>query len=70
MPTSTTFLNLTLPELNEFVDSWHTVVNGNMETLDDFLDDLFSLFYLFVAEWLADLTAVTVDCDCFEAETP
>lgn len=41
MPTNTSFLNLTLPELNEFVDSWNAPLNANFETVDDFLDDLY-----------------------------
>ena len=40
MATFTTFLELTLPELNEFVNTWHQPVNQNMELIDDFLDDL------------------------------
>jgi hypothetical protein len=42
MPTSTSFLSLTLPELNEFVDSWNSPVNGNFEVLDDWTSDLFA----------------------------
>lgn len=41
MPGTTSFLNLTLPELNEFVNSWHTPVNQNMELVDDWLSDLY-----------------------------
>jgi hypothetical protein len=33
-------LNLTLPELFEFVDSWNDPVNANSEIIDDFLEDL------------------------------
>lgn len=40
MPTNTSFLSLTLPELNEFLDSWNVPVNANFETLDDFLEDM------------------------------
>jgi len=40
MPSSTAFLSLTLPQLNEFFDSWHEPVNANFETIDDFLEDL------------------------------
>lgn len=41
MPKYTSFLELTLPELREFVNSWHLPVNQNMEDLDDFCEDLF-----------------------------
>ena len=41
MSTRTTFLNLVLPELNEFVNSWNAPVNQNMESLDDFCSDLY-----------------------------
>lgn len=40
MPKFTTFLQLTLPEKNEFLDAWHIPVNQNMEDLDDWLSDL------------------------------
>lgn len=40
MPSTTSFLSLTLPELNEFVNSWHTPLNQNLETVDDYLKDL------------------------------
>jgi len=40
MPQKTTFLSLTLPEFQEFIDSWHDPVNQNMEDLDAFLEDL------------------------------
>ena len=40
MPDYTSFLNLTLPELNEFLNSWNEPVNQNMEDLDDWLKDL------------------------------
>lgn len=33
----TEHLGLTLPELNEFVNSWNTPLNENLETLDDYL---------------------------------
>lgn len=42
MPTSSSFLSLTLPELNEFVDSWHVPVNNNFEVIDDFVSDLYA----------------------------
>lgn len=42
MSTRTTFLNLVLPELNEFVNSWNAPVNQNMESLDDFCSDLYA----------------------------
>lgn len=41
MPKFTTFLNLTLPELNEFVDSWNDPLNQNLEDVDDWLSDLY-----------------------------
>lgn len=41
MPTNTSFLNLTLPELNEFVDGWNIPVNANFETVDDWLSDMY-----------------------------
>src|SRR5689334_20190430 len=40
MASFTDFLALTLPELNEFVNTWHQPVNQNMELIDDFLSDL------------------------------
>lgn len=40
MPKYTAFLELALPEFNEFRNSWHTVVNQNMEDVDDFCKDL------------------------------
>lgn len=40
MPKQTNFLNLILPEKNEFVDSWNEPVNQNSEDLDNFLEDL------------------------------
>jgi hypothetical protein len=40
MPKFTAFLNLTLPELNEFVDSWNEPLNQNFEDLDDWLSEL------------------------------
>src|SRR4051812_37705339 len=40
MPKFTTFLQLTLPEKNEFLDAWHIPVNQNAEDLDDWLSDL------------------------------
>src|SRR5690349_16026786 len=42
MPKYTTFLEFTLPELNEFVNSWNNPVNQNWEDLDDWLKDLFN----------------------------
>lgn len=41
MPQYTSFLELTLPSLREFVNSWHTPLNGNFEALDDYLDDMY-----------------------------
>lgn len=41
MSTKTAFLNLILPELNEFINSWNSPVNQNMEAIDDFCDDLY-----------------------------
>jgi len=41
MPKFTSFLNMTLPELNEFTDSWHTPLNQNFEDLDDWLKNLY-----------------------------
>lgn len=40
MANFTDFLELTLPEFKEFVNSWHTPLNQNFEDLDDFLKDL------------------------------
>jgi hypothetical protein len=40
MPTFTDFLNLTLPELGEFVDSWNEPNNQNFEAIDDWTDEL------------------------------
>lgn len=40
MPTFTAFLNLTLPELNEFVDSWNEPNNQNFEDIDDWTEEL------------------------------
>lgn len=40
MPQFTTFLELTLPEFKEFVNSWHQPVNQNFEEIDDFLQDI------------------------------
>jgi hypothetical protein len=37
MASETDFLKLTLPEHDEFVDSWDLPVNANMELVDDFL---------------------------------
>jgi len=41
MSTRTNYLNLVLPELNEFVNSWNSPVNQNMESIDDFCSDLY-----------------------------
>lgn len=41
MPGKTTYLQLVLPELNEFLNSWHTPVNQNMEDIDDWMSDLY-----------------------------
>lgn len=41
MATKTDFLRLTLPALHEFLNSWHTVVNNNFETIDDWTSDLY-----------------------------
>lgn len=41
MSTRTAYLNLVLPELNEFINSWNSPVNQNMESLDDFCSDLY-----------------------------
>jgi len=41
MSSRTTYLNLVLPELYEFVNSWNAPVNQNMEAVDDFCRDLF-----------------------------
>lgn len=40
MPQYTNFLNLTLPELGEFVDAWDGPNNQNFETLDDWTEEL------------------------------
>jgi hypothetical protein len=40
MPTYTSFLELTLPELNEFLNNWNKPLNENLEELDDFLSEL------------------------------
>jgi hypothetical protein len=40
MPQYTNFLNLTLPELGEFIDSWDAPNNANFETLDDWTESL------------------------------
>lgn len=40
MPDYTAFLNLTLAELNEFVDSWNEPLNQNFEDLDAWLQEL------------------------------
>ena len=40
MPQYSSFLNLTLPELNEFVDSWNEPINQNFEDIDDWVKDL------------------------------
>ena len=44
MPSQTDFLNLILPEKNEFVDSWHQPVNQNMEDIDSCLKDQYESF--------------------------
>jgi hypothetical protein len=41
MASTTTFLGLTLPELNEFVDSWNQPINANFEEIDEYLSDLY-----------------------------
>lgn len=41
MSTRTAFLDLILPELNEFINTWHSPVNQNMESIDDFCNDLY-----------------------------
>jgi hypothetical protein len=41
MSTRTNFLDLVLPELNEFINTWNAPVNQNMESIDDFCEDLF-----------------------------
>lgn len=40
MPAFTTFLNLSLPALSEFVDSWNEPLNQNFEAIDDWTSDL------------------------------
>ena len=40
MPSYTNFLNLSLPALSEFVDSWNEPMNQNFEDLDDWTEDL------------------------------
>ncbi len=40
MPSKTTYLELTLPSFQEFIDSWHTPVNENMEDIDAWAQDL------------------------------
>lgn len=40
MATFTDFLNLTLPEYQEFVNSWNAPVNQNFETIDDYIQDI------------------------------
>jgi len=40
MSSRSNFLNLILPELYEFVNSWNAPVNQNMESIDDFCEDL------------------------------
>lgn len=40
MPDFTAFLELTLPELNEFLNKWHEPLNQNFEDLDDWLADI------------------------------
>jgi len=42
MPTYSNFLNLTLPELGEFVDSWNEPNNANFETIDNWTEDLYN----------------------------
>jgi len=41
MSTRTDYLDLVLPELNEFINSWNAPVNQNMESIDDFCSDLY-----------------------------
>jgi hypothetical protein len=41
MSTRTDFLDLILPELNEFINTWNAPVNQNMESIDDFCSDLY-----------------------------
>ena len=40
MPSYTNFLNLSLPALSEFVDSWNEPLNQNFEDIDDWMEDL------------------------------
>jgi len=40
MSSRSNFLNLILPELYEFVNSWNAPINQNMESIDDFCEDL------------------------------
>lgn len=40
MPAFTDFLELTLPELNEFLNKWHEPINQNFEIIDDWTKDL------------------------------
>lgn len=40
MPDFTEFLELTLPELHEFLNKWNAPVNQNFEDIDDWLQDL------------------------------
>lgn len=42
MPNYSDFLNLTLPEFAEFVDSWNEPVNNNFEAIDDWTADLYN----------------------------
>lgn len=41
MSSKTSFLELVLPELGEFNNNWHEVLNKNFEDVDTFLDDLY-----------------------------
>jgi hypothetical protein len=41
MAKKTDYLELVLPELNEFINSWNGPVNQNMESIDDFCSDLY-----------------------------
>lgn len=41
MPAYTNFLNLTLPALSEFFDSWNEPMNQNFESIDDWTEDLY-----------------------------
>jgi len=40
MPSQTEFLKLTLPALNEFINTWWQPLNENFETIDDYLKEL------------------------------